>query len=242
MRSRLGALLLLLLPIGSLSAAPPQAEEGFLSLFDGKTFNGWKVGDGAELFQIRDGMIVMECPETHRTAAHIFYDGDVAHHEFKNFDLKIDVLTFPKANSGIFFHTKYVESGRLDYGIECQIDNSHSDWRRTGSLWAIKNLSWGPETPPKNNKEEVITLPKAPVTDNAWFTQEIICQNGSVVVKLDGKTVLEYKLPDADREHMLPTKRTWPLRGTFALQGHPPMPGQMSKVYFKNIRVKILSD
>lgn len=151
-------------------------------------------------------------------------------------------MTFPKANSGIFFRTKYVESGRLNYGIECQIDNSHSDWRRTGSLWGIKNISWGPETPPQNNKEEVIILPRAPVTDNAWYTQEIVYQNGLVVVKLNGKTVLEYKIADADREHTLLGKRTWPTSGTFALQGHPPMPGQMSKVYFKNIRVKILPD
>jgi hypothetical protein len=241
MRLLLGAAVVLLLSVGSLSAATPDPGEGFVSLFDGKTLGGWKVGEGAELFQVRDGMIVMECPETHRKTAHIFYDGDVAHHEFKNFDLKVDVMTFPKANSGIFFHTKYVDSGRLS-GIECQIDNSHSDWRRTGSLWGIKNISWGPETPPQNNKEEVAILPQAPVTDNAWYTQEIVCQNGVVVVKLNGKTVLEYKVDDADREHTLLGKRMWSPRGTFALQGHPPMPGAISKVYFKNIRVKILPD
>ena len=40
-----------------------------------------------------------------------------------------------------------------------------------------------------------------------------------------GKTMFEYQVPEADREHTLPTKRTWLPRGTFALQGHPPMPG-----------------
>ena len=54
--------------------------------------------------------------------------------------------------------------------------------------------------------------------------------------------MLEYKIPDADVEHKLPTKRTWLPRGTFALQGHPPMPGHISKACFKNIRVKVLPD
>ena len=102
-------------------------EEGFVSLFDGKTLNGWKVGENAELFQVRDGMIVMECPATIRSPAHLFYIGDVQHHDFKNFDFKVDVMTLPKANSGIYFHTTYQESGWPKTGIECQVNNSHVD-------------------------------------------------------------------------------------------------------------------
>ena len=239
-RSLLSAALVLLLVNGSYAADTSQPEEGFVSLFDGKTLDGWKVGENADVFQVRDGMIVMECPATNHRPAHLFYLGDVSHHDFKNFDLRVDVMTFPAANSGIFFHTKYQESGWPNFGIECQVDNSHSDWRRTGSLWGIRNVSWGPETPPANNKEDVTVLPKPPVTDNVWYTQEVIYQDGLVVVKLDGKTMFEYRLPDADVEHQLPTKRTWLPRGTFALQGHPPMPDHISKACFKNIRVKVL--
>jgi hypothetical protein len=223
-------------------AASTPDEEGFVPLFDGKTLDGWKVGQNASIFKVRDGMIVMECPTTTRTPAHLFYDGEVGRHEFKNFDLKVDVMTFPKANSGIFFHTRYQESGWPNMGIECQVDNSHSDWRRTGSLYGIKNLTWGPETPPKNNKEETIALPKPPVTDNTWYTQEIICRDGHVTVKLDGKTLIEYTVANADTEHKLRGRATWLPRGTFALQGHPPMAGQISKACFKNIRVKVLPD
>ena len=242
MKSLLSAALVLLLVHGSFAADAPQAEEGFVSLFDGKTLDGWKIGENAEVFQVRDGMIVMECPATNHRPAHLFYVGDVSHHDFKNFDLKVDVMTFPGANSGIYFHTKYQEAGWPNFGIECQIDNSHADWRRTGSLWGIRNISWGPETPPANNKENVTILPKPPVTDNVWYTQEVIYQDGLVVVKLDGKTMFEYRLPQADVEHKLPTKMTWLPRGTFALQGHPPMPDHISKAYFKNIRVKVLPD
>ena len=233
---------LVLFTSGSLVAETPQPEEGFVSLFDGKTLDGWKVGENADMFQVHDGLIVMECPATTQSPAHLFYVGDVAHHDFKNFDLKVDVMTSPTANSGIYFHTKYQEAGWPEFGMECQIDNSHGDWRRTGSLYGIKNLSWGPQKPPKNNKQDVTVLPKAPVTDNVWYTQEIIYRNGLITIKLDGRTMLEYKLPQADVEHKLPTQRTWLPQGTFALQGHPPMPGHISKACFKNIRIKISPD
>ena len=242
MKVLLAAASVLLMATGSLAVDTTQPEEGYVSLFDGKTLDGWKVGENANVFQVRDGMIVMECPATAHGPAHIFYVGDVNHHDFKNFDLKVDVMTFPTANSGIYFHTKYQAAGWPDFGIESQVDNSHSDWRRTGSLWGIRNISWGPEAPPANNKEPVTILPKPPVTDNVWYTQEVIYQDGLVVTKLDGKTMFEYKVPQAGVEHKLPTTRNWLPRGTFALQGHPPMAGHISKAYFKNIRVKVLPD
>jgi hypothetical protein len=151
-------------------------------------------------------------------------------------------MTYPGANSGIYFHTKFQEAGFPRFGLECQVDNSHSDWRRTGSMYGLRNLTWGPETPPANNKQDVIVFEKPPVTDNVWYTQEIIYENGAVTVKLDGKAVLDYKVPQAESEHRLPTGMTWLPQGTFALQGHPPMPGHMSKACFRNIRVKVLPD
>jgi len=235
------AIVLSLVP-GSYAADASQPEPGFVSLFDGKSLDGWKIGHNAEIFQVRDGMIVMDCPATNHEPAHLFYAGDVANHDFKNFDLKVDVMTFPAANSGIYFHTRYQESGWPRMGLECQVDNSHVDWRRTGSLYGVKNISWGPETPDKNNKEETTILPTAPVTDKVWYTQEIIYENGQVVVKLDGKTVIEYKIPNATARHALSSGAMWLPRGTFALQGHPPMRDHISKAYFKNIRVKVLPD
>ena len=231
-----------LLALRCLAAEVPPAENDFTSLFDGKTLAGWKIGENAGVFQVRDGMIVMECPATNHSPAHLFYAGSVHGHNFKNFDLRLEVMTFPCANSGIYFHTKYQESGWPNCGIECQVNSSHSDWRRAGSLWGIRNISWGPEAPPADNKEIVTILPKPEVTDGTWYAQEIICQNGQVTIKLNGKTMFEYTVPDANVEHALPTGSTWLPAGTFALQGHPPMPGQISKACFKNIRVKILPD
>jgi hypothetical protein len=238
----LSTALVLGMAAGVLAADAAQSEDGFVSLFDGKTLDGWKVGENASLFTVGDGVITMECPPSINGPAHLFYVGDVQNHDFKNFDLRVDVMTFPVANSGIYFHTKYQEAGWPKFGLECQVNNSHLDWRRTGSLWGVRNISWGPETPPADNKEIVTILPEAPVHDNVWYTEEVVYQDGLITVKLDGKTMFEYQMPEASKEHRMPTGMTWLPRGTFALQGHPPAPGHSSKASFKNIRVKVLPD
>ena len=57
-------------------SAQTAPEEGFVSLFDGKTLDGWHVGDNASLFHVEDGTIVMDCPATnHRPAGQSITDG-----------------------------------------------------------------------------------------------------------------------------------------------------------------------
>jgi len=191
------------------AAQGAETEPGWISLFDGKSFDGWKVGKNADTFKIHDGMIVVNGP-----VAHLFYVGGVHGHDFKNFHFKADVMTFPKANSGLYFHTKYQEAGWPKAGYEAQVNNSHTDWRRTGSLYGIDDVK------------------EVPAKDNVWFTQEIIVRGKHIEIKVDGKTVVDYTEPEGktgDRQLS---------HGTFALQGHDPG----SKVCYKNIRVKILPD
>jgi hypothetical protein len=126
-------------------------------------------------------------------------------------------MTTPGSNSGIYFHTAYQESGWPSKGYEVQVNNTHTDWRRTGGLYAIQDV-----------KEQL-------VKDNVWFTEEIIVQGKKVTIKVNGKTTVEYTEPDnAQRPNDM--KGRLLSSGTFALQGHDPN----SKVYFKNIQVKIL--
>jgi hypothetical protein len=222
-----------MLTLGSVSFGAEQAdsEEGFVSLFDGKTLGGWKVGNNPESFQVVDGMIVVN-----GKVAHLFYDGPVANHDFKNFHFKADVMTMPNSNSGIYFHTRYQEQGFPNFGLECQVNNSHKDWRRTGGLYGVINIT---DTPPKETKEATITVERMPVKDEVWYTQEIIVQGRHVVVKLAGQTALDYTLPpEADGEYNISNRQTYLPRGTFALQGHDPG----STVKYKNIRVKVLPD
>jgi hypothetical protein len=187
---------------------------GWISLFDGQSLNNWKVGDHAETFKVENGMIVVN-GET----AHLFYDGDVQAHNFKNFDFKADVMTEPGSNSGIYFHTVFQQGDWPEKGYEVQVNNSHTDWRRTGSLYAIEDV------------KEVF------VKDNEWFTEYIKVQGKRVIVKLNDKTVVDYtEPPNVQRPPEMAGRII--SSGTFALQGHDPK----SKVYFKNIMVKPLDE
>jgi hypothetical protein len=199
---------IVLLAAAGLRAA--DVEPGFTSLMDGKTFDGWKPADeNTNTWTVQDGAFV-----AHGARCHLFYVGGPG--PFKDFDLKVDVFTETNSNGGIYFHTKYQEQGWPRGGFECQVNNTHSDWIRTGSLYGLVNIA------------------QSPAQDYKWWTQEIIVKGNSVTVLVDGKRVLEYNEPPGaqpgrDFERKLS-------EGTFALQGHDPK----SVVKYKNIRVKRL--
>ena len=189
-------------------------QDGWVSLFDGKSLANWKVGENASTFSVENGTIV-----AHGPTAHLFYEGDVHQHNFKNFEFKADVMTTPGSNSGIYFHTEYQESSWPKKGYEVQVNNSHTDWRRTGSLYAVQDV------------KEVY------VKDNEWFTEYFKVEGKHVIVKINDKTVVDYTEPDNVKRDAGSEGRILS-NGTFALQGHDPN----SKVYFKNIMVKVLPD
>jgi len=189
-----------------------RAQKGeWISLFDGKTLNNWKVGENAQTFSVDSGMI-----KVNGNTAHLFYKGPVNNHSFKNFEFKADVMTKPHSNSGIYFHTQFQDSSWPQIGYEVQVNNSHTDWRRTGSLYGIQDV------------KEVYVL------DNVWYTEYIKVEGNHVTVKINDKTVVDYTQPD----NVPPPDKKGPINssGTFALQGHDPG----STVYFKNIMVKVL--
>lgn len=190
-----------------------QAQDGWVSLFDGKSLDGWKVGENASTFKVEDGALVVFGPR-----AHLYYMGPVNNHVFTNFEWKAEVMTFPGANSGMYFHTEYQEGGWPQKGYEVQVNNSHTDPIRTGSLYNITNV-----------------MNTAPAKDNEWFTQHIIVQGKTVTIKVNGKTTVEYTEP-ADVTRPADMKGRLIDKGTFAIQGHDPK----SRVHYRNIMVKVL--
>ncbi|MEM9834292.1 MAG: DUF1080 domain-containing protein [Bacteroidota bacterium] len=190
------------------------AQDDWKNLFDGKSLDGWKASENPKTFSVEDGMIVVDGPR-----AHLFYVGDVNNHTFKNFEFKADVKTMPGSNSGMYFHTEYQKKGWPNKGYEVQVNNSHTDWRRTASLYGVDDVRG------------------APADDNEWFTQHIIVQDSLVTIKVDDEVITQYVEPKDVKENAGNSGRYLD-QGTFALQGHDPE----SKVYYKNIMVKVLPD
>lgn len=188
------------------------SSEKWISLFDGKSLTHWKVGNNAETFSVDSGMIIV-----HGKTAHLFYDGPVLDHNFKDFEFKAEVMTYPGANSGIYIHTAFQQGGWPAKGYEIQVNNSHTDWRRTGSLYGISDV------------REVY------VKDYEWYTETIRVQGKRVIISINDKMVVDYTEPDNVKRGTNDAQRIFS-SGTFALQGHDPK----SIVHYKNIRVRAL--
>lgn len=195
-----------------LSACATGSSGGWVTIFNGKNLDGWKVNENPQTFRVENGELIVDGPR-----AHMFYVGDVANHDFKNFEFQAEVMTKPKANSGIYFHTQYQNDGWPAKGYEVQVNNTHSDWRKGGGLYGISD-----------NKE-------APAKDGEWMRYHIKVVGKHVTISINDKLIVDYTEPESAQR---PREFAGRLigSGTFAIQGHDPE----SVIHYRNIRVKPL--
>jgi hypothetical protein len=144
--------------------------------------------------------------------------GPVNKAHFKNFEWKCEILTKPQSNSGMYFHTKYQPTNWPKRGIEVQVNNTHADPRKTGSLYRANDI-----------------MNDSPAKDNEWFTQHVIVKGRHIIVKINDEVVndhVEPKNPKRDPGWELNVLSS----GTLALQGHDPK----SEVHYRKVMVKPL--
>jgi hypothetical protein len=200
--------------------AKPAAEDGFVPLFDGRSLDGWTPQDKATSGAFRvepDGTLLCNGPFTH-----LFYTGKVNNGTFKNFELRFDFKTGPVSNSGVFFHTDNPGGkAKVAKGYEAQIcgDSYVVDKRKTGSLYAIEDVK------------------QSPVKDDEWATYAIRVEGKRITLTVNGKAIVDYTEPENPKREKGREQRVLS-SGTFALQAHDPI----SKVWFRNVRVKVLPD
>jgi hypothetical protein len=199
-----------------LSLAQDKADDGFQSLFDGKSLDGWKANaedkDG-KVFTVSNGELVVKGGR-----AHLFYEGKVNGAKFTNFEFKAKVLTKKNANSGLYFHTEYQADGWPLKGYESQVNNSYDkDPRKTGSLYAVKDQT------------------DKMVGDDEWFDYYIKVEGKKVVIKINDKVSAEYEEKEGDTRNKGMEGR-WLKGGTFAIQAHDPG----CEVHYKDLKVKPL--
>jgi hypothetical protein len=205
-------LLIPCLAIAIASTALAEDTGGWIPLFNGKSLDGWKANENPASFSVKDGILIVNGPR-----AHLFYDGPVQNHDFKNFELKAEILTKPGANSGVYFHTQFQESGWPSKGYEIQVNNTHADPKKTAGIYAIKDNF------------------TAPAKDDEWFTMEIKVEGKRIVTKVNGKVISDYtEEENPKREGQM--KQRLIDHGTIAIQGHDPK----SEVQYKSILIKPL--
>ncbi len=192
-----------LLALISLNAA----EEGWVTLFNGKDLTGWKNAEDGK-FEVVDGTLKVSGPR-----AHLYTEK-----EFKNFEFKAESKTTPGSNSGLYFHTKFQETSWPEYGYEAQVNVSHGDKIKTGSLYSVVNVE------------------KTAAKDDEWYETHIIVKGKHITIKINGETTVDWEEPEGYKHPQFANRKLG--KGSFAIQAHDPK----SVVYFRNIRVKALPD
>jgi hypothetical protein len=202
-------------------------EKGWVQLFNGKDLTGWKLpakpsdqfvsidagmkngkviayegklktGKTEMLWRVEDGLLIGS-----GHASHLFSErGD-----YQNFRYRVEAMINDHGNSGQYFRTAFGPG--FPKGYEAQINATHSDKIRTGSLYL-------PQV------KEVLVLNEAPHKPDEWFTQEVIAEGNHIIIKVNGKTTVDWKDP-----------KNLYSKGHFALQGHDP--GTVVK--FKKVEV-----
>ena len=213
----------LLLVLGILATASTAAlaelteemkQDGWVSIFDGTTLEGWKENepDGSGNFKVEDGNIVGTGGRNH-----LYYVGE----QFQNFELKIDVNINNDGNSGLYVKSQWQDNAWPTTGFEIQINSSHRDPQKSGSLYNI------------------VRIYEAPHQDDEWFTYHIISRGNELTVRVNDKPLYTYVESASGQEQAAPiTERNKRISqsGYIALQQHH----DGSVVQFRNIYVKKL--
>ncbi len=179
----------------------------WISLFDGKTMEGWeKVGSDKSVWEVKDGAL----SGSGSASMLVSTNGP-----YKNFRYRAEIKINDGGNSGLYFRTTR-KPGFTD-GYEAQIDSTHSDPIRTGSIYGLCHVY------------------KQHVKPDIWFTYDLEVRDdvwrGSkmtrIKVTIDGNELYEYL------DFALTFKE-----GHFAFQQHDPG----SKVSIRSVQVMPLAD
>lgn len=138
----------------------------WVHMFDGSTLTGWQANERPESWSVRDGSIVGVGGPTH-----LFWMRE----QCGNCEFRARVRISRGGNSGMIFRAAF-GTGAVK-GYEAQIANTDADWRKTGSLWDIVNIT-----------DQL-------VQDETWFTQEISANGPHIVIKVNGNVVVDYTDP-----------------------------------------------
>lgn len=217
-----------------LSAATFAADEkdGWISLFNGKDLSGWKSNEEVPgVFTVENGELKVSGGR-----AHLFYVGPNGEAKFRSFELKMKVKTTAGSNSGVYIHTQYQDKGWPDAGYECQVNSTHTDPKKTGSLYGVINILALLEGQKEPEGGKHIKVPLAPSKDDEWFDYDIKVEGKHITLKVNGEVTVDFIEPDgwdpAKELKNMPGRKL--SEGTIAIQGHDPK----STSYYKDIYIK----
>jgi len=207
--------LLLAFAVLPAACANEGSEEGFSSLFDGKTLDGWQGNlDG---YVVENGAIVCRP----KGGGNLYTDK-----QYGDFHLKFEFKLTPGANNGIGIRTP-MNMNAAYHGMEIQVlDNTAQKYANLkpyqyhGSIYGV--------VPAKRGFLKPV---------GEWNRQEIICDGNRVKVVLNGETIVDADILEASTPET-PDGRAHP--GLKRDKGYIAFCGHGSRVEFRDLRIKEL--
>ncbi len=182
-------------------------EEKWVTLFDGKTLEGWeKIGKDTSKWEVKEGALA----GSGEASMLVNTTGP-----YKNFRYRAEVKINDKGNSGLYFRTTR-KPGFTD-GYEAQIDSTHTDPIRTGSLYGMCHVYQ------QHVKPDTWFVYELEVRDDVWRGKAVT----RIKITLDGNELFEY----------LDFAQTFK-EGHFAFQQHDPG----SYVFIRKVEVMELPE
>lgn len=202
-----------------------------VTLFDGKSLNGWHGYNKTPGTDIKNWTII-DSALVCLGAAKDAHGGDlVTDKDFENFELSWEWKVDQGSNSGVMYHVVENPKHQAPYetGPEYQIiddigfPGKLADWQKAGADYAMH---------PANNKKKL-----KPVGE--WNSSKIVFNNGHVEHWLNGEKIVEFEAWDVDwKKKKADGKwKEYPdygesKTGKIALQDHG------NKAYYRNIIIK----
>jgi Domain of Unknown Function (DUF1080). len=237
-------------------SAFPKDENGFITIFDGKTFNGWR-GYGKDhvpgKWTIEDGAIKFN--GSGKGEAQEEDGGDLIFaHKFKNFELEVEWKVAKGSNSGIFYlaqeiQTKNPETGETrmepiyisspEYQV---LDNENHIDAKAGKDGNRMSASLYDMIPAKPQNSKPF---------GEWNKGKITVYKGTILHGQNDENVVEYHLWTPQWTDMLQASKfsqeAWPLAfellnncGGPNREGYIGFQDHSDDVWFRNIKIKIL--
>ena len=206
-----------------LAALPAAADDaksdstGFVQLFNGKDLKGWKSHpDDTTKWEVVEGAMTGSGP-----AGQIYSErGD-----YENFVFRMEIKINDKGNSGQYFRANFQKG--FPRGYEAQINATHSDPIKTGSLYPgfIRRGRTDEEKAKQQQQREKVLVKQAAHKPDEWFTQEVTADGNHIIIKVNGKTTVDI----VDEGNAF-------TKGHFSIQHHDPS----CKVMIRKVEVKEL--
>lgn len=216
--------------------SPKEKKEGWILLFNGKSFDGWRQCNGTAMpknWTIDDDAMKVFTGEGKNPGQGA--DGDIlfAGTKFKNFELTIDWKASKMGNSGVFYNVREVPGKPIYYAApEVQVlDNVDAsdnkiDSHLAGSLYDM-----------------IAADPKTVKPTGSWNTMVIKVQDGKVTHTVNGVKVVSYTLwtPEWDTLVAKSKFKTFPgFTEGISKEGYIGLQDHGFPIWFRNIKIRTL--